>query len=195
MHAEKGGIYCDTCAPQEFIETAANQSARFIAAATQPGTPEATKVARVLIGAAGKLSAGLLHRFAAQWSRESFGACSAAPRHASRALQRSARALGWRGCVRREWSVDLEMMSVGAAGQSDADGGGGGHVVGMWWVCGCAYSAVVVKISIERVKMLYKYRKKGEESEHVLLGAGNERQADVTAVMVIDGVQVRHWKT
>lgn len=62
----------------------------------------------------------------------------------------------------------------------------------MWWVCGCAYSAVVVKISIERVKMLYKYRKKGEESEHVLLGAGNERQADVTAVMVIDGVQVRH---
>ena len=53
----------------------------------------------------------------------------------------------------------------------------------------------MVKISIERVKMLYKYRKKGEESEHVLLGAGNERQADVTAVMVIDGVQVRHWKT
>jgi hypothetical protein len=145
-------------------------------------------VARVLIGAAGKLSAGLLHRFAAQWSRESFGACSAAPRHASRALQRSARALGRRGCVRRERSVDPKMMSVGAAGQSDADGGGGG----VWWVCGCAYSAVVVKISIERVKMLYKYRKKGEESEHVLLGAGNERQADVTAVMVIDGVQVRH---
>ena len=123
VHPEKGGIYCDTCAPEEFVQTAANQSARFIAAATQPGTPEATKVAVVLLAAADKLSAGFLHRFAVQWQQESFA---------------------------------------------------------------------VIKISIERVKMLYKYRKKGSDSEiHALLGSGNERMPDVTAVVVIDGVQRR----
>jgi hypothetical protein len=66
VHPVSGGIYCDSCSPQEFVETAANQSARFIAAATQPGTPEAEKVAGVLLAAADKLTAGFLHRFAAQ---------------------------------------------------------------------------------------------------------------------------------
>jgi phospholipase C len=122
FHPSEGGIYCDTCPPSEFVETAANQSARFIAAATQPGTPQATQVATVLIAAAEKLTAGFMHRFAAQWKTELF---------------------------------------------------------------------TVVKISVERVKMLYKYRKKGDEEEHYLLGDGNERQADVTAVVVIDGEQHR----
>ena len=122
FHPVEGGIYCDPCPPSEFVETAANQSARFIAAATQPGTPQSLQVATVLVAAAEKLTAGLLHRFAAQWKTEPF---------------------------------------------------------------------TVVKISVERVKMLYKYRKKGDEEEHYLLGEGNERQADVTAVVVIDGEQRR----
>jgi hypothetical protein len=45
VHPAEGGIYCDTCPPQEFVETAANQSARFISAAMQPGTEQATAVA------------------------------------------------------------------------------------------------------------------------------------------------------
>jgi len=122
FHPAEGGIYCDTCPPSEFVETAANQSARFIAAATQPGTPQAVSVATVLLAAAEKLTAGFMHRFAAQWKAEPFA---------------------------------------------------------------------VIKISIERVKMLYKYRKKGDEAEHYLLGSGTERQADVTAVVVVDGVQRR----
>ena len=73
---------------------------------------------------------------------------------------------------------------------------------------------MVVKITVERVKVLYRYRKKAEdEAEHYLLGSGNERQArppslarrgaagsggagvcaqaDITAVVVVDGVQHR----
>ena len=30
VHPLSGGIYCDTCPPSEFAETAANQSARFL---------------------------------------------------------------------------------------------------------------------------------------------------------------------
>eukprot|EP01052_Picozoa_sp_SAG31_P051111 SAG31_NODE_11981_length_980_cov_1.175936_1_plen_102_part_10 len=72
IHPTAGGIYCDTCPPSEFVETAANQSARFIAAATQPGTEQAEAVAKVLLGAADKLTAGLMHRFIAQWQAEPF---------------------------------------------------------------------------------------------------------------------------
>ena len=35
----------------------------------------------------------------------------------------------------------------------------------------------MLKISVERVKMLYKYRKKGDEQEHYLLGAGTGERA------------------
>ena len=42
VHPASGGIYCDTCPPSEFAETAANQSARFLGTARQPeaGSPK-----------------------------------------------------------------------------------------------------------------------------------------------------------
>jgi len=122
MHPKSGGIYCDTCPPTEFAVTAANQSARFIGAAMQPASPQASAVAGVMLGAADKLSAGLLSRFYRRWQDEQF---------------------------------------------------------------------TTVKLSVERVKVLYKYRKKGDEGEHYMLGKGRNRQADVTVVVVQGGEQRR----
>lgn len=45
IHPAVGGIYCDSCPPAEFAETAANQSARFLNAAQQPESPQAEAVA------------------------------------------------------------------------------------------------------------------------------------------------------
>ena len=49
----------------------------------------------------------------------------------------------------------------------------------------------VLRISIERIRALYMYQKKGEEGEHYLLAKGRNRAADLSAVVVIDGVQRR----
>ena len=76
----------------------------------------------VLLAAADKLTAGILHRFHAQWAVEEFA---------------------------------------------------------------------VVKISVERIRALYMYAKKGDEGEHYLLAKGRNRQADFSAVVVIDGEQRR----
>ena len=122
IHPVSGGIYCDACPPSEFAETAANQSARFLGAAQRPEEPQTVAVAGVLLAAADKLTAGLLHRFHAQWPTEQF---------------------------------------------------------------------TVLKISIERIRSLYMYQKKGEEGEHYLLAKGRNRAADLSAVVVIDGVQRR----
>jgi hypothetical protein len=72
IHPLSGGIYCDTCPPSEFAETAANQSARFLGTARQPEAAQTAAVAGVLLAAADKLGAGLLHRFHAQWEKEEF---------------------------------------------------------------------------------------------------------------------------
>ena len=122
IHPVSGGIYCDTCPPSEFAETAANQSARFLGTAKQPEAAQTTAVAGVLLAAADKLTAGILHRFHAQWAVEEFA---------------------------------------------------------------------VVKISVERIRALYMYAKKGDEGEHYLLAKGRNRQADFSAVVVIDGEQRR----
>ncbi len=72
VHPLSGGIYCDACPPSEFAETAANQSARFLGTARQPEAEQTAAVAGVLLAAADKLGAGLLHRFHAQWEKEEF---------------------------------------------------------------------------------------------------------------------------
>lgn len=72
VHPLSGGIYCDACPPSEFAQTAANQSARFLGTARQPEAAQTAAVASVLLAAADKLGAGLLHRFHAQWEKEEF---------------------------------------------------------------------------------------------------------------------------
>ena len=72
VHPLSGGIYCDACPPSEFAETAANQSARFLGTARQPEAAQTAAVAGVLLAAADKLGAGLLHRYHAQWEKEEF---------------------------------------------------------------------------------------------------------------------------
>ena len=41
------------------------------------------------------------------------------------------------------------------------------------------------------IRALYMYSKKGDEGEHYLLAKGRNRQADLSAVVVIDGEQRR----
>ena len=91
-------------------------------AARQPEADQTAAVAGVLLAAADKLGAGLLHRFHAQWAAEEF---------------------------------------------------------------------TVVRISVERIRSLYMYSKKGDEGEHYLLAKGRVRQSDLSAVVVIDGEQRR----